>query len=87
MDGVRLTESIRAAPALAGAGIVVVTSRDDETTRARTMIAGADAYLVVNDGHGHAAGDAVLQQLAPRLRTRLRHEDGCGRRPAATGPA
>jgi CheY-like chemotaxis protein len=46
MDGVRLTESIRRDPGLAGAGIVVVTSRDDEPTRVRTMIAGADAYLI-----------------------------------------
>jgi CheY-like chemotaxis protein len=46
MDGVRLTESIRSHPRLSRAGVVLVTSRDDEPTRARAMIAGADSYLI-----------------------------------------
>jgi CheY-like chemotaxis protein/HPt (histidine-containing phosphotransfer) domain-containing protein len=46
MDGVRLTDAIRRDPGLSGIAIVVVTSREDEPTRARAMIAGADVYLI-----------------------------------------
>jgi CheY-like chemotaxis protein/HPt (histidine-containing phosphotransfer) domain-containing protein len=46
IDGVRLTESIRSHPQLSGVGIVMVTARDDEPTRARAMIAGVDSYLI-----------------------------------------
>jgi two-component system cell cycle response regulator len=38
-----------------------------------------DHFKQVNDARGHAAGDAVLQQVAARLRGRLREEDACGR--------
>jgi two-component system cell cycle response regulator len=38
-----------------------------------------DRFKLVNDVHGHAAGDAVLAEVAKRLQSRLREEDHLGR--------
>jgi two-component system, cell cycle response regulator len=34
-----------------------------------------DHFKKINDGHGHLAGDAVLKELAARIRPRIRRED------------
>ena len=34
-----------------------------------------DHFKKVNDTHGHLAGDAVLKELAARIRPRIRRED------------
>src|SRR5262249_20251604 len=34
-----------------------------------------DLFKIVNDTHGHVAGDAVLQSMCRRLRPRIRRED------------
>jgi diguanylate cyclase (GGDEF)-like protein len=38
-----------------------------------------DRFKSVNDGHGHAAGDAVLREVAVRLTAGLREEDVAAR--------
>ena len=38
-----------------------------------------DGFKAVNDRHGHAVGDQLLQQLARRLTTLLRPQDVCAR--------
>ncbi len=39
----------------------------------------ADHFKQINDRHGHAAGDAVLRNLAGQLKRSLRKSDVCGR--------
>lgn len=38
-----------------------------------------DGFKAINDGRGHAAGDAVLREIAARLRSRLRDTDTVAR--------
>ena len=46
MDGIQLTQSIRAMPDRASLPVVIVTSRDAQADRERGIEAGADAYMV-----------------------------------------
>jgi diguanylate cyclase (GGDEF)-like protein len=47
--------------------------------RVHVMFVDLDGFKAVNDRHGHAAGDRVLQESANRLRAVLRDEDVLGR--------
>ena len=38
-----------------------------------------DGFKSINDQFGHAAGDSVLEQVAVRIRSAVRHEDAVGR--------
>jgi two-component system, cell cycle response regulator len=59
-------------------------------------LADIDRFKLVNDGYGHQAGDAVLVQVAHRMKSQLRESDAVGRvggeeflavLPGATGAA
>jgi diguanylate cyclase (GGDEF)-like protein len=51
-----------------------------ETGTALSLIAlDIDHFKAVNDGHGHAAGDAALVEVAEALRSVVRPGDVCGR--------
>ena len=43
------------------------------------MFLDLDRFKAINDIHGHAAGDHVLQTVAERLRASLRRNDSAGR--------
>jgi two-component system, chemotaxis family, sensor kinase CheA len=63
-DGLELTRSIRAEPALAGLPVVVVTSKAGDADRRRAMDAGADAYLVKGDLDQRALVEVVGRLLS-----------------------
>ncbi len=53
-----------------------VARRAEETGKPfSVMVLDLDRFKTVNDRHGHAAGDAVLKEIARRLKDNLRAED------------
>ena len=48
-------------------------------TRLAVVYADVDHFKSINDTYGHAAGDAILCQVAERLRSQFRTEDTIGR--------
>jgi diguanylate cyclase (GGDEF)-like protein len=58
----------------AGLADACARARDDGTPLAVVLI-DVDHFKVVNDRHGHAAGDALLRALADVLRRRVRSTD------------
>ena len=48
-------------------------------TRAALMVVDLDGFKPVNDRHGHAAGDAVLQAVAAKLAASVRASDTVAR--------
>jgi chemotaxis protein histidine kinase CheA len=59
MDGLKLTEAIRASAEWAALPIIVVTSRHSDEDRRRGVEAGADAYMVKDSFDQHALLDTV----------------------------
>jgi diguanylate cyclase (GGDEF)-like protein len=57
---------------------MVATSRRHDRPLAALML-DIDRFKPINDTHGHRAGDAVLREVARRLRARLRDADVAGR--------
>jgi diguanylate cyclase (GGDEF)-like protein len=57
---------------------VEAAARDRHQTVGLIMI-DLDLFKRVNDSHGHAAGDAVLQEVSARLRATIRATDAVGR--------
>jgi diguanylate cyclase (GGDEF)-like protein len=56
---------------------VAELAQQSEITRepVALIVGDLDRFKLINDGHGHAAGDAVLKDVAYRLRKRLRAYD------------
>ncbi len=50
-----------------------------ERTRLSLLLCDVDHFKQINDAYGHPAGDAVLKEMAVRLRSAVRSEDAVGR--------
>ncbi|MEQ8230066.1 MAG: diguanylate cyclase [Gammaproteobacteria bacterium] len=54
-------------------------AQDDQANGHALLYIDVDKFKEVNDGYGHAAGDALLRELADILRTRIRGADTLAR--------
>ena len=61
MDGLELTEAIRASAEWHALPVIVVTSRASDEDRRRGVEAGADAYMVKDSFDQHALLDTVAR--------------------------
>lgn len=59
------------------ADTAVETQRDGERTA--MFVLDLDGFRLLNDGFGHAAGDAVLSSMVPRISSAVREEDTVAR--------
>jgi diguanylate cyclase (GGDEF)-like protein len=57
--------------------LIAATTR--HAMRGAVLLIDLDGFKAINDVHGHDAGDAVLVEIAQRLRTHIRPEDVAGR--------
>lgn len=57
--------------------LIAATTR--HAVRGAILLIDLDGFKAVNDSHGHDAGDAVLVEIAQRLRAHIRPEDVAGR--------
>jgi two-component system chemotaxis sensor kinase CheA len=65
MDGLELTQAIRARSDRSSLPVVIVTSRGDAEDRRRGVEAGADAYIIKQDFDQQALLD-IVERLAGR---------------------
>jgi two-component system chemotaxis sensor kinase CheA len=63
MDGLALTEAIRASAEWQALPVIVVTSRHSDEDRRRGVEAGADAYMVKDSFDQHALLDTVARMV------------------------
>jgi len=59
--------------------VQVFEGQSTQPRRAALMCMDLDNFKAINDTHGHSFGDAVLQEMARRLRGQMRKRDLCGR--------
>lgn len=60
-------------------GKSVLAAAGPETGRATVMMLDIDHFKLINDNHGHGAGDLVLTAFASTLKSCLRPQDSLGR--------
>jgi len=84
-DGLRLAASQDPLTALWGRSAIrtylaqQLSKAQRERSSVAVLVIDLDHFKRINDGHGHPAGDAVLLEVAQRMRRTLRSYDGLGR--------
>ena len=70
----RMVDYDQATGALSRAGMRAVVARSESTPRTH-LVFDLDDFKVVNDRHGHSAGDEVLRRVVARVQSVLRGQD------------